>query len=80
MKTIVKQQENKMPLLNHPFIQVNHDENARDEFVLGLKRHINLNFVYTQTHTHTQASKYSILKRECVSGRDKLIEILCCIL
>ncbi|MAR79314.1 MAG: hypothetical protein CMM18_03685 [Rhodospirillaceae bacterium] len=44
MKTIVKQQENNMPLLDHPFIQVNHDENARDEFVLGLKRHINLNF------------------------------------
>ena len=33
-----------MKVLNHPLIDVNHDENARDEFVIGLKRHINLNF------------------------------------
>ena len=33
-----------MTVLNHPLIEVNHDENARDEFVIGLKRHINLGF------------------------------------
>jgi hypothetical protein len=31
-----------MAVVNHMFLEANHDENARDAFVLNLKWHINL--------------------------------------
>ena len=56
-----------MAVVNHMFLEANHDENARDAFVLNLKWHINLDLGPGLKKVYEHKAKPAFKKKQ---GRD----------